>query len=255
MLVPAGRFVMGDPQGFPDERAQAVVTIDRPFYLGRLEVTNRQYACFDRQHDSAYIEGRGKDRTTRGTPANLPDQPVIRVSWLEARAFCEWLSQRSGAHCTLPTEAQWEWACRAGSAAPFSFGEYRPGKNNVANVADLSVAAWNFDRCEPGYNDGERFSAPGGRYPANAWGLADMHGNVAEWCLTRYADYPYRAADGRNDPHTPGLKVVRGGSWADPLRFATSAFRWRYPAHQPVYNVGFRVLCQVPAPPAVAKRN
>jgi len=254
-LVPAGRFVMGDAQGFADERAQAAVNIDRPFYLGRLEVSNRQYACFDRKHDSAYIEGRGKDRTTRGTPANLPEQPVIRVSWREALAFCEWLSQRSGYRCTLPTEAQWEWACRAGSAAPFSFGEYRPGRNYVANVADVSVAGWNFDRCEPGYNDGERFSAQGGRYPANAWGLADMHGNVAEWCLSEYRSYPYRADDGRERPQAAGWRVVRGGSWADPMRFATSAFRWRYPAHQPVYNVGFRVLCQPQAAPAVAVRN
>jgi formylglycine-generating enzyme required for sulfatase activity len=253
VLVPAGRFVMGDAQGFPDEQAQAVVSIDRPFYLGRLEVTNEQYACFDRRHDSAYIEGRGKDRTTRGTPANRPDQPVIRISWNEALAFCEWLTHKSGARCTLPTEAQWEWACRAGAAGPFCFGPLKPGDNNLANVADSSVAAWNYGRAEPGYNDGELFSAKGGRYPANAWGLTDMHGNVAEWCLSTYRPYPWRL-DGRDDPRTDGPKVVRGGSWADPFRFATSAFRWRYPAHQPVYNVGFRVLCQPRVAPAVANR-
>jgi formylglycine-generating enzyme required for sulfatase activity len=255
VLVPAGRFVMGDLQGFPDERAPSVVTIDRPFYLGRLEVTNQQFACFDQKHDSAYIDGRGKDRTTRGTPANLPDQPVVRVSWNEALAFCEWLSQKSGCRCTLPTEAQWEWACRAGTAAQYNFGPYQPGQKNLANVADAGMANWNFGRFEAGYQDGSQFSAPGGRYPGNAWGLADMHGNVAEWCLTRYAPYPYRTADGREDARPSGLKVVRGGSWADPLRFATSAFRWRYPAHQPVYNVGFRVLCQPKPTPAVAKSN
>jgi len=244
ILVPAGRFVMGDPQGFADEQAQAVVTITRPYYLGRLEVTNRQYAQFDSTHDSGYVEGRGKDRTSRGTPINAPDQPVVRVSWNEALAFCEWLSQKTGRRCTLPTEAQWEWACRAGTATRFSFGSYEPGQKNLANVADASIEKWNYGRSEPGYQDGVPYTAPGGRFPANAWGLSDMHGNVAEWCLSTYRPYPYRPADGRDDPRTPGLKVVRGGSWNDTFRGATSASRWRYQPYQPIYNVGFRVLCE-----------
>jgi len=84
------------------------------------------------------------------------------------------------------------------------------------------------------------------------WGLFDMHGNVAEWCLSTYRPYPYRSDDVRDDPHTPGLKVVRGGSWNDTMRSVTSASRWRYQPYQPVYNVGFRVLVKPKAKTIVA---
>ena len=251
VLIPAGRFVMGDVAGFADEQRQAAVTISRPFYLGTLEVTNSQYKCFDSRHDSAYMDGRGKDRTTRGTPVNQPEQPVIRVSWHEAMAFCRWLSERTGQRCSLPTEAEWEWAARAGAETPLPAGAPMPDNKPFANLADGSIAGWNYGRCEPGYNDGQQYSVQGGKFPANAWGLFDMHGNVAEWCQSVYRPYPYRPDDARDDPRTNGLKVVRGGSWNDTLRFATSASRWRYQPHQPVYNVGFRVRVE-PAAPAVA---
>jgi len=241
--IPAGKFVMGDPCGWPDERPQAIVTIDKPFWMGKFEVTNEQYAMFDPAHDSAYMDARGKDRFTRGYPVNDPKQPVIRVSWNEAMAFCRWLSEKTGRRCTLPTEAQWEYACRAGTAGPFSFGEKKPGMNNVANFSDSSLMRWNWGRVEPDYSDGALFSVPGGRYKPNAWGLYDMHGNVAEWCLTTYRPYPYDPADGRDDPDTPGRKVVRGGSWNDKMDYGRSGSRWRYAPYQPVYDVGFRVVC------------
>jgi len=251
-LVPAGEFVMGDVRGFDDECAQAVVRIERPFYLGQFEVTNAQYARFDPRHDNGVINERWKDRSRRGTPINAPDQPVVRISWHQALAFCEWLSARSGARCTLPTEAQWEWACRAGTATPFAAGDDAKPRTPFANVADGTIQRWNHGRAEPDYQDGVAFSGPGGRFPANAWGLHDLHGNVAEWCLTTYQPYPYRADDGRDDAHRPGKKVVRGGSWNDSLRYATSASRWRYEPYKPVHNVGFRVLLETAGAPAVA---
>jgi formylglycine-generating enzyme required for sulfatase activity len=251
-LIPAGRFVMGSAAGFADEQPQSIVSIDRPFYLSQFEVTNLQYARFDPRHENGYIEGRGKDRTTRGYSIEAPDQPVVRVSWHEAMAFCRWLSLKTGCRCTLPTEAQWEWACRAGTDSTYSFGEYRPGMNNLCNIADTSIATWNYGRGEPGYSDGAQYSCRGGRYAANAWGLCDMHGNVAEWCLSTYKPYPYRTDDGRDDPATPGLKSVRGGSWNDTMRYVTSASRWRYEPYQPVYNVGFRVLLYPKPASAVA---
>ncbi|MEW6358689.1 MAG: SUMF1/EgtB/PvdO family nonheme iron enzyme [Planctomycetota bacterium] len=241
--IPAGKFIMGNPDGWSDERGQSVVSIDRPFWIGEMEATNEQYALFDPAHDSGYMDGRGKDRFTRGYPVNEPKQPVIRVSWNDALAFCRWLSEKTGERCTLPTEAQWEYACRAGTATPFHFGEVKPGLRDVANISDESLRRWNWGRVEEGYQDGAQFSIPGGKYKPNAWGLYDMHGNVAEWCLTYYKSYPYDISDGRDDPGAPGLKVVRGGSWNDKFRFAASGSRWRYPAHQPVYNVGFRVVC------------
>ena len=246
--VPAGQFVMGDAGGFPDERPEAVVAIGQPFYLGQIEVTNAQYALFDPRHDSAYIDARGKDRFTRGYPVNEPGQPAVRVTWHQAVAFCDWLSRKTGTRCTLPTEAEWEWACRAGTATPWAFGQKA---NNAANFADSSLSGWNYGRAEPGYSDGARWSVPGGRYKPNAWGLHDMHGNVFEWTRSAYRPYPYNASDGRNDPASNAPRVVRGGSWNDTLRFGRSASRWRYAPHRPVYNVGFRVLAR---PRKVARR-
>ena len=244
-LVPAGRFVMGNPRGFDDERVQAVVSIDRPFYLGRYEVTNEQFNRFDPEHNNGVINERWKDRQHRGTPIDTPDLPVVRITWHQAMAFCHWLSQQSGRRVTLPTEAQWEWACRAGSAEPFQTGPYVPGQMApFANVADQRVQSWNHGRTEPNYNDDVTFTAPGGRFAANAWGLFDMHGNAAEWTRTVYRPYPYDPGDGRNAPESKGPRVVRGGSWNDTLPFATAASRWRYEPYKPVYNVGFRVAVE-----------
>jgi len=237
-LVPAGRFVMGREGGAPDERPQSAVEVEKPFYLGRLEVTCAQYARFDPRHENGFIEGRNKDRTTRGTDIGSPSHPVVRVSWKEALAFCQWLSQRSGRTCTLPTEAQWEWACRAGAASDYACGPVP--RNGFANIADESIRDWNYGRAQEGYTDGAPYSTPGGRYAPNAWGLFDMHGNVAEWTLSEYRPYPYTGRGGAAAGEA--MKVVRGGSWNDTLPYVTSASRWRYPAHQPVYNVGFRVL-------------
>ncbi len=245
--VPAGEFIMGDANGFPDEQPCAVVRIEKPFWIGQFEVTNAQYARFAPTHDSGYIEGRFKDRFTRGTPANGPNQPVVRITWHEAMAFCRWLSKRTSTTVTLPTEAQWEWACRAGAATPFSFGEAKAGLKNVGNFADSRLSRWDYGRVEHDYSDGAQFSTDVGRYPANAWGIYDMHGNVAEWTLTTYRPYPYDANDGRNEEGSHNgqspLKVVRGGSWNDLFRYSRSASRWRYPAYKPVYNVGFRIVC------------
>jgi formylglycine-generating enzyme required for sulfatase activity len=233
---------MGDVRGFPDERQQAIVPIDRPFYMGRFEVTNGQYARFDGEHNSGVINERWKDRSRRGTPIDAPELPVVRINWHRAMAFCRWLSEKTGESCTLPTEAQWEWACRAGTDARFAAGDYQPGMPAFANIADETARKWNHGRAETGYNDGVHFTAAGGHFAPNTWGLYDMHGNVAEWCLSTYRSYPYSATDGRDDPANPGQKVVRGGSWNDTLNQATSASRWRCLPYKPVYNVGFRVV-------------
>ncbi len=250
-LIPPGKFVMGQADGFVDESRQSVATIERPFYMGRFEVTNSQYACFDSDHDNGVINERWKDRQRRGTPINQPDTPVVRISWLQAMAFCDWLSAKIGHRYTLPTEAQWEWACRAGTATPHHVGDYENGVAPFANIADETARRWNHGRAEDGYNDGRMFTAPGGGFASNAWGLCDMHGNVGEWCLTSYRGYPYIDNDGRNDPNDPGMKVIRGGSWNDTLRYATSASRWRYEPYKPVYNVGFRVVFEADAADAI----
>ncbi len=243
-LIPAGRFVMGSTRGAANEWPQSAVTIDRPFYMGTVEVTNAQFAQFDAQHNSGVINERWKDRSRRGTAIDQPDAPVVRVTWRQAMEFCRWLSARTGLNCTLPTEAQWEWACRAGTGTDFSVGDYAAGMQPFANIADEGLAGWNHGRAERGYRDGQNFSVAGGKFAPNPWGLLDMHGNVAEWCRTSYRSYPYREGDGRNDLNDLGPKVVRGGSWNDTLPSATSSTRWRYDAHKPVYNVGFRVVIE-----------
>ncbi|MCX7046392.1 MAG: SUMF1/EgtB/PvdO family nonheme iron enzyme [Candidatus Sumerlaeota bacterium] len=116
--IPAGKFVMGDLSMEPDERPLARVTIGKSFWMGVCEVTNEQFRCFDPSHDCRYYVKRHAHPDDQGLPLNGPQQPAVRVSWEQAMAFCHWLSEREGLQVTLPTEAQWEWACRAGSPNP-----------------------------------------------------------------------------------------------------------------------------------------
>ena len=254
--IPAGSFVIGDPAGEIDERPQAAVAVESDFWISRHEITNRQYAQFDPAHESRF-----EHRTSwifseeyLGWPLDGPDQPVVRVSWDRAMAFCGWLSEKTGMTFTLPTEAQWEYACRAGSEAPLSYGDSATDFSKFGNMADrtmreLAYQAW---RPKPPdlvprddrFNDGVLVTAEVGTYLPNAWGLYDMHGNVAEWTRSAYRPYPYLEDDGRNDPSDQGEKVVRGGSWRDRPKRCRSSFRLSYPPYQRVYNVGFRVMCE-----------
>jgi len=273
--VPAGEFVLGDPTGEADELPRAKVAIDRPFWIGRTEVTNRQYRRFDPRHDSRYLDQQWKDHTTPGYPANEPNQPVIRVSWDEATAFCRWLAERSGQAVALPTEAEWEYAARAGTDTPLPWGTPDADFSPWANVADASIQllavrgvnpkplknappTMDFVPREARFNDAQRIVCDVGTYRPNAWGLLDMHGNVAEWTRSAYRPYPYRD-DGRNAPTAAGDRVVRGGSWRDRPKRCRSAFRLNYPKWQKVFNVGFRVVVPAgpgrPAPSAVAAKR
>jgi formylglycine-generating enzyme required for sulfatase activity len=171
----------------------------------------------------------------------------------------------------LPTEAQWEWACRAGAASPFSFGDLNTDFSKFANLADAKLSEFasnpytvdeplkdpsKYDDWLPKdsrFNDGALLSVAPGRYQANRWGLFDMHGNVAEWTRTTYRPYPYSSADGREEGDPGGRKVVRGGSWRDEPKRSTSGFRLSYLPFQGVYNVGFRVVCEAEAATVAAK--
>jgi formylglycine-generating enzyme required for sulfatase activity len=249
-LVPPGRFAMGNAEGARDESPIAEVVVSRPFYLGTVEVTNRQYGLFDSGHDSAYISMTNKDQNKRGHPVNDPRQPVVRVRWDEARAFCDWLSETTGRTFRLPTEAEWEWACRAGSATDFSYGTAETDFGSHANLADATLerlALKSSPKWHPRddrFSDGQLVTASVGSFEPNAWGLFDMHGNAAEWTATAYRPYPYDPADSRAAPGPADLVVVRGGSWYDRPKRATSSFRLGYPPWQCVYNVGFRVVME-----------
>ena len=259
-LVPAGSFVMGSADGCKDEMPTTAVEIDKPFWMGVLEVTNSQFQQFDPVHDSGYIDMHHKDHNTPGYPAQGPKEPVIRITWEQAMAFCRWLSEKTGQPFTLPTEAQWEWACRAGADTPFYYGGLDTDFSPYANLAALSIRLLAVNGVNPQpienpdkyadfipkdarFDDHNKIMADAGQYQPNAWGLYDMHGNAAEWTRSTYQPYPYVSADGRDDPTAPGKKVVRGGSWCDRPKFARASYRLAYESWQPVYNVGFRVIC------------
>jgi formylglycine-generating enzyme required for sulfatase activity len=245
---------MGSADGYADESPPHRVRVERPFWIGVCEVSNRQYAQFDSIHDSRYFDRSGKDHGNPGWPANQPDQPVIRVTWQRAMAFCAWLSAKTGEPFTLPTEAEWEWACRAGTATALSFGGVDADFSHFANLADQAAAK---ARTTPfptvsGVNDGVQFTSGTADREPNTWGLKNMHGNVAEWTRSVFRPYPYKAGDGRDALDAGGLRVVRGGSWRDRPHRARSAFRLAFQPYQPLDCVGFRVVCEVK--PKVAAR-
>ncbi len=264
VLIPAGEFMMGDATGCADERPATRVKINKPFWMGRTEVTNAQFTRFDPSHDSGVESKHAMQFGVRGFYANGPKQPVVRVSWTQAVAFCDWLSAKAGLKCALPTEAQWEYACRAGTASPFFYGDLNSDFGKFANLADLTLREF---VCHPYKKNRDPYKNPGkyddwipkdarfkdggflsdgvGRYQPNGWGLHDMHGNVWEWTRSTFKPYPYREDDGRNDLTAAGSRVVRGGSWRDRPQRARSAYRLAYRPYQRVYNVGVRVVCEI----------
>jgi formylglycine-generating enzyme required for sulfatase activity len=232
--VPAGTFRMGSPENEPgrrpDEGPQHDVTLPA-FYIGRLEVTWDEYDEFGFSLDlqrkrrlGLQIPREGADAVSRPTPPYADEswgwgkekQPVIGITRHAAAKYCEWLSARTGKKYRLPTEAEWEYAARAGSTTAYSFGN---------DPADLSKHAW-FRT-----NSDEQPRVGGGKAP-NAWGLHDMHGNAAEWTLDGYAPdtYAKRAGKPLTSPlEDPGKRlyphVVRGGSWDDDPAELRSASR------------------------------
>jgi formylglycine-generating enzyme required for sulfatase activity len=237
--LPAGRFVAGGGAA-PRRAAEA----GRPFWIGEVEVTNEQFGRFDPAHDSRIERGDFLhfSERERGFPLNQPKQPVCRVSWDRATAFCEWLSARTGRRFRLPTGDEWEYACRAGADAPLSYGAVASDFSRRANLAGFelrhpetlgwglpsgAVPAWR--PAITNVNDGARVSSPAGSYEPNAWGLRDMHGNVWEWTSE---------ADGE------GRRTARGGSWYVRPHRATADAAVRYPSWQGVYDVGFRVVAE-----------
>ncbi len=262
LRIPAGQFVMGDAQGQLKQRPQSVVTIDKPFWIGRCEVTNQQYAAYDARHDSGVEPMHGYQFGIHGYSVNELNQPVVRVSWDEANGFCRWLSERTGQRFQLPTEAQWEYACRAGTDSQFWYGDASVDFSRFANLGDARLSEFALDTyvqvrlvADPNqyddwvpkderFNDGGFVTVQGGAYEPNPWGVCDMHGNAWEWTRSLLRPYPYSDNDGRNEPSSAGRRVVRGGSWYDRPSRCSSAFRLDYEPFQQVFNVGFRVVME-----------
>lgn len=272
--IPAGKFIMGSEEGYADESPRAVVEIAKPFWMSETEVTNQQYECFDPKHDTRYMREDGKDHTTPGHIANHPLQPVARVSWQEANRFCQWLTDQAkqqspagldkSAKAQLPTEAQWEWAARAGSAKQFFYGDWDSDWSEWANLADAS-RRFTYTTWEGGskihsrrpHPEGQLFPLRDDRFEdnwflvdyvkqckPNAFGLYDMVGNVSEWTRSDYKAYPYQDNDGRNNGALNLPKSTRGGSWNNRPISAGSSVRIPYETWQKVYNVGIRAVIE-----------
>jgi formylglycine-generating enzyme required for sulfatase activity len=267
VIIPGGEFVSGST----NEGAQSVARIKEGFWMAARELDNRTYALFDPSHDSGLEDKNAYQFGVRGYPANEPDQPVVRVSWEEASAFCRWLSARTGERFSLPSEAQWEYACRAGTEAAFNYGDCDTDFSACANLADRRLSDFASDPYQVDvplksptpyddwipkdarFNDKALVAVRPGQYRPNEWGLYDMHGNVSEWTSS---DYVAEGAAGLGQAATGDdiRKTVRGGSWRDVPRRSTSSFRLGYRPWQRVYNVGFRFICEVRAEDLTARK-
>lgn len=258
--IPAGEFVMGSYHGEPDTYPTTKVKIDKAFWMGELEVTNQQYNTIFPQHDSRYVDQQWKDHVVPGYPANKPEQPVIRVSYNDAMEYCKILSQKTGLNITLPTEAQWEWACRGGSDEDFWFGNLNADFGKKDNLADVTTNKFAVSGVDPqpmspespwykyytflpkaaNVDDGSLVQVGGKKYEANPFGLYCMHGNVAEWTSSDYVPYPYK----ENPKKVSEYKVVRGGSYIERPKYSTAYSRKGFYPYQCVFNVGFRVIIE-----------
>ena len=276
-----------------DDRPVHAVLLTQPFYVARHEVTRGQFAAFvratgyqttveknargivgwdpedDPKRDAIKRSFRVDPNYTWKSPGfdQTDEHPVVGVSYKDALAYCRWLSKVESATYRLPTEAEWECACRAGTETAFSFGNtYRGSIHEFANIGNVELerahryrvmSQWLVDlRSDP--DDGFVYTAPVGRYRANAWGLHDMHGNVWEWCRDRYLDTTYeqfrrerhnavrpRAVDPVCDEEwldQGEWRVIRGGSWFNSPVQCRSGVRAFFEAEDAACYVGFRVV-------------
>jgi formylglycine-generating enzyme required for sulfatase activity len=218
-----------------DDETQHTVTVGN-FYIGKYEVSQEEYALYKPEHASEFSGDK---------------RPVEKVTWYDAVAYCNWLSEREGlapaytidgSNVTwdkgaegyrLPTEAEWEYACRAGTTTPFSTGEnittdqanyYGPGSYNGAEQGEDRETTVEVDS-----------------FDANSWGLYNMHGNVYEWCWDRYGTYPTGEVTNPAGLDTGSIRVVRGGSWINSAQYLRSAFRYYYPPSYQNNFIGFRL--------------
>jgi formylglycine-generating enzyme required for sulfatase activity len=242
--IPPGRFWMGSPPEEPErdesEGPQHLVQL-QGFFLGRTPITQAQWRVVAGWRPA---EGQPRwERELETEPASVfqgDDWPVVEMNWFDAMEFCRRLQQRTGRNYTLPSEARWEYACRAGTTTPFHFG---------ATISP-QLASYNASMA---YAEGPTGAARSessvvAKYPANAWGLHDMHGNVWEWCLDHWhPSYQGAPSDGSAwiDPaaEETAQRLLRGGSWCSFPRLCRSAGRSYFFPGNANFNVGFRVCC------------
>lgn len=253
VVIPAGSFRMGDltGQGPRSEQPPRQVTIGQPFALGKYEITAGQFAKFvvATGHQSGggcwtYEEGewekdKGKSWRSPGFP-QISSNPLVCVNWQDAKAYAAWLSKETGKAYRLPTEAQWEYAARAGTESVYHFGQTAKDICTFANGADLSTPfAWRNQACDDNWSD----VAPIGSLRENRFGLHDMHGNVWEWVEDCWSDSHAGAPTDESARRTDDCQehVLRGGSWLGRLKNLRSASRVGRAATNRNHSVGFRL--------------
>jgi formylglycine-generating enzyme required for sulfatase activity len=272
--IEPGTFQMGAPESDKDaydqEKPQHTVRITRPFYLGKYPVTRGQFAEFlrdsggrseaERDGEGGWgynesenkLEGRKPQYTWRNTGfAQADDHPVVNVTWNDAQAFCEWLSGKDGREYRLPTEAEWEYAGRAGTTTRYFTGDEPGSLQGYANVADATLKGKGIKGIENwtyfGFDDGYAFTSPVGRFRPNPWGLADMIGNVWQWCEDGYVKDFYKTS-GPDDPvqnSDTKMRVLRGGSWYVFPGNCRVYYRLDFGASYRNGSFGFRVCCRL----------
>jgi formylglycine-generating enzyme len=259
-------------QGFPQHR----VRITRPLYFGTYHVTVGQFRKFvdDTGYrttielsaanatnifssDSTANESGEKGKSCWKNPGfeQTDEHPVVWISWNDASAFCKWLSEKEGEQYRLPTEAEWEYACRAGNSTRWVFGDNPEELGKFANIGDISTSArfkWfgSANKAE----DGFPITSPVGQFKPNAFGLFDMHGNAWQWCLDWYKT-DYYLESPTDDPTGPGhgyrargYRVLRGGSWlSHPWECCTAYRSFQLPTERDCFQIGFRVVRSVNA--------
>lgn len=278
--IPDGLFVMGTDT--PPEASAAsfggigayyekecpahTVTISG-FWMGKYQVTNAEFARFvtstghvsqaERQGWGYITDEEGVWRKASGVSWNSPGwvteptQPVVLVSWYDAMAFVSWLASTTGEPFGLPTEAEWEYACRASSTTEFVWGDSPEDGCGWANVADMSARV-RFPSWETfAWPDGYVYPSPVGSFRHNGWGLYDMVGNVWEWCDDWLGTYRSEPQHDPLGPSSGSLKVRRGGSWCYYPRACRSSFRHKYAPEARDNSLGFRVRVRA-APPTSA---
>lgn len=273
VLLPAGKFTMGSKlspkevdQRYPGGKEEWYegetphqVVLSHSFYMGIHEVTVGQFRKFvkaEKYKTEAETDGKGgrgvdpstgdysqNPKYTWRNPGFAQDDnhPVVNVSWNDAVAFCRWLSRVEGREYRLPTEAEWEYSCRAGSSSEFSFGDDAEQVVTFGNVADSTLKRQFPKFGAESSSDGVVFTSRVGSYRSNKFGLYDMHGNVAEWCSDWHGEYPRRTLTDPVGTATGSNRVLRGGSWGGGAVLCRSAVRDWNAAWSRGDNLGFRV--------------
>jgi len=257
VFIPAGAYVMGSPETEvgrnADEGPQHKVKITKPFYLGKYEVTVGEFTKFtdaaiyrtEAECGTETYVWTGKEWATRSgvywSAPGFPQtdrHPVVCVSWNDAMEFCRW------GGLALPTEAQWEYACRAGTTTAYQWGDNADGGDGWGNMPDESAKRQWPDMKAASWNDGYATTAPVGSFRPDAWGLYDMHGNVYEWCSDWYDKAYYQASPSENPagPVYGKSRSLHGGSWFHSAERCRSATRFNSEASLSSTARGFRAM-------------